>query len=257
MVRKTLKNKPLVEAIFELRWALQKVAPGMKIDPHYWIAVGRIDDRLQVDYPFHEQLPTASIPNEIAGYVVQHRFRKGEGQWPLVQLGPGIITVNDTEGYHWADFEKQISRTIGALFEAYPGGESALKVNDVVLRYINAIAFDFNQQDILAFLKQEMKTVVELCSKLFEDTGVSKQPSGVDARFSFASTTPRGAVHLRVVRGRIRNEDSLLWETVVQAGDEDAPKDQAGIAGWIKAAHDLAHEWFFTLIEGHLLRRFE
>ena len=35
MERKILKNKPLVEAIFELRWELQEPAPGMKIDPHY------------------------------------------------------------------------------------------------------------------------------------------------------------------------------------------------------------------------------
>jgi len=37
MPRKPLKNKPLIEAIFEFRWELQEQTPGMKVDPHYKI----------------------------------------------------------------------------------------------------------------------------------------------------------------------------------------------------------------------------
>jgi len=70
MVYPNLKNKPLAEAIFELRWELQELASGMKIDPHYKIIVGRIYDKVSNEYPFHEQLPTASMPDEITGYVV-------------------------------------------------------------------------------------------------------------------------------------------------------------------------------------------
>ncbi|MCD6239350.1 MAG: TIGR04255 family protein [Thermotogae bacterium] len=98
MERKILKNKPLVEAIFEFRWKLQEPSIGVKIDPHYKILIGRMYDRVKDEYPFHEQLPAATMPDEIAGYVVQHRFRKDKDKWPLIQIGPGIITLNDTEG---------------------------------------------------------------------------------------------------------------------------------------------------------------
>ena len=106
--RKVLKNKPLVEAIFELRWELEEQVSGAKTDPHYKILIGRMYDRVKDDYPYHEELPTATIPDEIAGYIIQHRFRKDKDMWPLIQVGPGIVTLNDTEGYVWDDFEERI-----------------------------------------------------------------------------------------------------------------------------------------------------
>lgn len=257
MKRKVLKNKPLVEAIFELRWNLQEPAPGMRIDPHYKLLIGRLYDKLNDEYPFHEQLPAATMPDEIAGYIVQHRFRKDKDKWPLVQIGPGITTVNDTEGYVWEDFEKRIIQTVNILFEVYPESKSNLTVNRLLLRYIDAIAFDFEKDDIFTFLKEQAKTKINLYQKLFEDTRVEKSPLGLDLRFSFPSTKPKGAIHLRFVRGKRKESDALIWETMVESVSEDVPKVQNEIADWVKEAHNLTDDWFFKLIEGELLRRFE
>jgi uncharacterized protein (TIGR04255 family) len=257
MSKKILKNKPLVEAIFELRWELQEPAPGIKIDPHYKIIVGRIYDRVSNEYAFHEQLPTASLPDVIAGYVVQHRFRKGKDQWPLIQVGPGIITVNDTEGYIWEDFENRIIQSVSTLIQVYPDSSNNLKFNSVLLRYIDAIAFDFDKENILNFLKEQMKVGISLYPKLFENTGVKIQPLGFDLIFSFTSTKPKGTVHIRFTRGKIKESDTLIWETAVQSTSDDVPKNQDEIANWIKEAHNLTDDWFFKLIEGELLRRFE
>jgi uncharacterized protein (TIGR04255 family) len=255
--RKNLKYKPLVEAIFELRWNLQEPVPGMKIDPHYKLLIGRLYDKLNDEYPFHEQLPAAAMPDEIASYTVQHRFRKDKDKWSLVQVGPGIITVNDTEGYLWEDFEKRALQAVNTLFEVYPDSKNNLKVNRLLLRYIDAIAFDFEKNDIFAFLKEQLKTEVSLHQKLFEDTRVEKLPLGLDLRFSFASTEPKGAIHLRFVRGKRKESDALIWETMVESVSEGVPKVQNEIADWVKKAHNLTDGWFFKLIEGELLRRFE
>jgi len=257
MTTKILKNKPLVEAIFELRWELQEPAPGVKIDPHYKIIVGRIYDKVSNEYTFHEQLPTASLPDEIVGHVAQHRFRKSKDQWPIIQIGPGIITVNDTEGYTWEDFEKRINQAVDILFEVYPDSKNNLKINSVLLRYLDAITFDFEKENIFNFLNEQMKTNINLYPKLFENTGVKEKPLGFDLKASFASTKPKGAFHLRFTRGKIKGLDALIWETAVQSISEDVPKDQDEIVNWIKEAHDLTHDCFFKLIEGELLRRFE
>ena len=151
--RKILKNKPLVEAIFEIRWELQEPAPGMKIDPHYKILIGRIYDRVKDEYPFHEPLPTSTMPDEIAGYVVQHRFRTDKDKWPLIQIGPGIITLNDTEGYVWEDFEKRIHKVLDVLFEAYPEVNNNLRINWLLLRYIDSVDFDYEENNIFSFLR--------------------------------------------------------------------------------------------------------
>ncbi len=212
MARKILKNKPLVEAIFELRWNLQGSSPDIKIDTHYKLLIGRLYDKLSEEYPFHEQLATAAMPDEIAGYIVQHRFRKDKDKWPLIQIGPGIFTVNDTEGYVWEDFEKRIIKAVNTLFEVYPDPKNTLKVNRLLLRYIDAIAFNFEKDDVLGFLKEQMKTRIDLYRNLFEDTKVKKFPLGFDLRFSFAFTEPAGAIHLRFVRGKRKESDALIWE---------------------------------------------
>ncbi len=257
MERKILKNKPLVEAIFEVRWELQEPASGMKIDPHYKILIGRIYDRVKDNYPFHEQLPTATMPDEIAGYVVQHRFRKDKDKWPLIQIGPGIITLNDTEGYVWEDFEKKIYHMLEVLFEAYPDPDSNLRINWLLLRYIDSVDFNYEGGDIFSFLKRNLKINISIYKKLFEETGVNNLPLGFDLKFSFSAKKPNGAVHLRFVRGKRRDVDAIIWETHVQSVGEDVPTNKDQISAWVTEAHTLTDDWFFKMIEGELLRRFE
>ena len=257
MTKKVLKNKPLVEAIFELRWELQEPTPGMKIDPHYKMLVGRIYDRVNTEYSYHEQLPTATIPDEIAGYVVQHRFRKDKDKWPLIQIGPGIVTLNDTDGYLWEDFERRISYVLDTLFETYPDAKNTLEVNKLLLRYIDAVDFDYGKNNIFCFLREKMHVNIDVPEKLFENTGVSNLPLDFDLRFSFPSTRTKSTINLRFVRGKSKDVEALIWETMVGSVREDTPKAKEQITIWVKEAHDLTDDWFFKLIEGELLRRFE
>jgi len=255
--RKELKNKPLVEAIFELRWNLKETAPGIKIDPHYKLLIGRLYDKFQEEYKFHEQLLAAAMPDEMAGYMVQHRFRKNKNEWPLIQLGPGIITFNDTEGYVWEDFKNKIIIVLDNLFELYPDAEDNLKVNSLLLRYIDAINFDFEKDDIFKFLKEKMKVNITLYPKLFEDTGIDRISASIDLRFSFPSTKPKGVINLRFARGKKEGTDALIWETMVRSTAGDAPGIKENIVTWLVDSHNLTNDWFFKLIEGELLRRFE
>ena len=256
MDRIILKKKPLVEAIFELRWDLQELEPGIKMDPHYNLLIGGLYERLKSDYPFHQQLPSAGMPNIMAEYLAQHRFRKGDNQWPLVQIGPGIITVNDTEGYIWEDFERRIVKVVRDLFDVYPNAASDLRPNTLTLRYIDAMPFDFDNCDILLFLREKMNLNIRLHHKLFEETGVEEAPKGLDLRFGFKSSEPQGSMRLRLFRGRQKDVDALIWETIVTSVSGDLPKIPSETDRWLEEAHDLTNSWFFKLIEGELLERF-
>lgn len=120
MSNKNLINKPLVEAILEVKWQLNTIAQNVSIDPHYKLALGRLFDQLSDEYPYHEQLPTATLPDEVSGYAVQHRFRCASNDWPLVQMGPGILTVNDTRKYTWDDFSHRAINAVRKLSNVYP-----------------------------------------------------------------------------------------------------------------------------------------
>jgi len=254
---KILKNKPLVEAIFEIKWELTELAPGVKLDPHYKVLIGIIYDRIKKEYPYHEPLPTSTIPDEISGYIVQHRFRKEKDKWPLIQLGPGIITLNDTEGYSWEDFYNRINQLLNVIYEVYSDINNGFRINGLLLRYIDAVNFDYEDRDILKFLEENLKISVKIHESLFKETGVNDLPLNIDLKFSFSSTKPKGVIHLRFARGRGKNYNKLMWETMVQSNDKEIPNNKNEIIKWVEEGHSLTDNWFFKMIEGKLLERFE
>jgi len=252
---KELKNKPLVEAILEVKWVLQGTKPGPQIDPHYKLFLGRLFDRLLTDYPEHEQLPTANMPDELAGHVVQHRFRKALNEWPLVQIGPGIFTVNSTADYTWKDFRPRALSAIEKLFEAYPKlGD--LKISNIILRYIDAVEFDYNSENAFEFLREKLKIDISLPDNLFEDTSVKKRPKSLTWHSSFECQNPKGRMNIRVANGQRNNRPAIVWETIVETVGSDLPKMPSDFEEWLDSAHSVTDDWFFKLIEGELERRF-
>jgi uncharacterized protein (TIGR04255 family) len=250
----TLKNPPLVEAIFEIKWQLRESGPGFVHDPHYNLLVGRLYDRLAQRYPFHEPLPSASIPADMIAGVVQHRFRKAADGWPVVQLGPGVFTVNDTQNYSWEDFKARILEGVIALFDVYP---ETLTIQNLILRYVNAIDFDFSKEDVFVFLKEQMKIGISLYPFLFEEPSVQRAPESYDCRFTFGCTRPKATINLRFARGKKQGNDALFWETFVTTSSDDIPEMPVALGTWLGDAHDILEDWFFKLVKGDLLRSFE
>ena len=252
----TLTNPPLVESIFELRWVPHGEAAGLMRDPHYGLLAGRLYDCLGETYPIHEPLVAASMPVILEG-TVQHRFRVGSDKWPLVQLGPGIFTVNDTVSYTWPDFKQRVTTGVAALFESYTG-DQGLMAQSLVLRYLNGLVFDFESADIFAFLRDKLKTGIALPTSLFENTTVQGAPTNLDLRFTFPCARPRSRLAIRFARGRKDDSDALIWETVLTSAADNLPGDVAGdLGGWLEDAHGVIEDWFVKLTEGDLLRSFE
>ena len=82
-----LANKPLVEALFELRVeARQNATRGTTA---FRLLFGRYYERIRASYPEAEDLPSSAVPEIMTPYVVRHRFRASKEKWPVTQLGPG------------------------------------------------------------------------------------------------------------------------------------------------------------------------
>lgn len=256
MPRKILKYKPLVEAILELKWVLPaQTAPKIQGDPHYRLLLGRFSEKIEGDYSFHEPLPTAEIPDVMVAHMAQHRFRCAEGKWPLIQIGPGLMTVNETEGYTWEDFKIRCEKAVRSLFDAHPAKES-FKVQDLTLRYIDAVDVDFGQETVFQFLQEKMKTNISLPDALFQGGRVNASPKAFSWQTSFPHDDPGGLVTLRFAVGQRSGNPALIWETLVQASLERMPAIPEGFSKWLEKAHDLTDDWFFKLIDGELERRF-
>jgi len=255
MSSKELKHKPLVEAILELRWPLQTPAPGVEVDPNYRLVLGRFSERIQSDYPFHEPLPTAQIPDEMAAHMPQHRFRTRQNAWPLVQIGPGIMTVNETDSYTWPAFQQRCEKAVASLFDAQPAREE-FQVQDVALRYVDAVDVDFQKENVFTFLSEKLKTNVSLPESLFVGSAVQSCPVAFNWQVSFPHDEPGGIMTMRLAMGKRHDTPALIWETVVQTSKERLVISPSTFPQWLSKAHLLADDWFFKLIDGELERRF-
>jgi len=248
---KELKNKPLVEAILEIRWRLHGVPPNPPTDPHYQLLLGRLFDRMLGDYPEHEQLPAANIPEPFAGHIVQHRFRVASESWPLVQIGPGVFTFNSTSEYQWPDFRSRVCSAVNRLYEAHPH-VSDLHITNMTLRYIDAVPFNYEVENGFSFLKDKLKVEILFPSSLFDSTGVASAPQGFASYSSFKCEKPKGIVSLRFATGQSHGGSSIVWETMVESADDDLPQMPEAFEEWAEDAHKITDDWFFKMIKGEL-----
>lgn len=225
------------------------------MDPYHKLLPGLLYAQLKSDYPAHVELQTTSIPEEMAGGLAQHQSRRSAEQWPLVQVGPGLLTVNETEGYEWDDFGQRAENAVAALYEAYPRPDQ-LVVESLMLRYIDAVDFDHNREDVYAFLSDKMRVTVALPPSLFENVRVDETVRRFLWTSSFRCEEPASSVTVKFATGAREERPSLVWETLVHSEGENAPGMADGFGDWLQAAHALTHDWFFKLIDGELLRRF-
>lgn len=259
--REVLKNKPLVEAIFEVRWRLKEVQPGIAVDEDFPLVPGLLYERLRGTYPDHTALPIAELPPELGAQVPRFQFRTAGGSWPLVQVGPGIVTLNDTENYRWEDFVSRIGELVEQLFDVYTTIGKRLEVERLTLRYVDAIEFDYLHEDIVSYLNDKLKIQVGITPAVFEKTTITPTPSRLALEMSFASENPPGSITISLATGKRELPDktprpALIWHSHLTSDHRVAVEGKADIMEWVESGHDLINGWFFTLIEGDLLEQF-
>jgi uncharacterized protein (TIGR04255 family) len=251
---KNLPNKPLIEAILELKWKPSFSASSFPaIDGDLRLFLGRFHEAVREQYPMFEILPAAAAPEQAAPNFPQYRFRQADGGWPLVQLGSGLLALNDTNAYTWESFRAR-SRSIAALiFETYP---TKIEPISLELRYINAVYVNFEELDALGHIADKFRISLSMPTSLFDGTGVDAHASLFGLQAAFPTKSPVGSLRFTISRGKANDKDAILWETIVHSADKELPSLPKGFLTWLDAAHTTAEEWFFRLVEGELLGQF-
>ena len=249
-----LPKKPLVEAIFEIRWQIRKVADGLHEDPRWRTFLIKFFSEIREEYPEIVELPTTQIPDQLAGYTVQYQYRAGKGQWPLIQIGPGILTVNETAGYKlWEDFRPKIQKALDVLGKVYGNAQSQLQPLRADLRYINAIPFEKQEWSPANFLCQRLHTKVETGPNLFNEI----PPEEINLNLTFPTDTPKGSCLLSFATGTRKGEPAIIWQLTVRSNNNDVPSKLELFENWMNNAHATIERCFLTLTEGELLKSFK
>lgn len=250
-----LVNKPLVEALFELKWKLDE--QSSKGQAKFPLLLGRYFDKIRKRYPEAEDLPASQVPETFTPHIVRHRFRVGAGQWPVTQLGPGILTVNETQDYHWDTFRERIAESLEAVFSSYPMDVSQFSPLQVELRYINLIPFDKSAGKITDFLSCKLHTTITVDERIFDGDQEAGIEAGLDFSIALQLKKPDAIGTLMFGNGESDNRPGLLWQIIMRTNPANVPQTSKDIMQWTNEAHEVTEKWFFTLARGDLMELFD
>lgn len=269
MTYQNLKNMPLVESILELRWYANPAIVQEhrdengnilfiqgSVDEHYQILLSRLFDKLSnLGYSEYKKVDQA-IPDDLSGHKVQHRFTSINNDWPMVQIGHGIVTLNETKKYTWDDFKNRSLSLLELIHKTHPNpGSIAYKYAS--LRYINAFQFDFDKENIFDFMSNHMKTSVNYDDVLFSNNSLERSPLAFSVVSQNKSSDPLGLFSNTLARGKSDNKEAIVWDINFRSINEEINSFPEGFENWLNGAHHCIDDWFRKTIKGDLERRFK
>lgn len=237
-----LPGAPLIEVIFEIRWTVTNQAERQEVQYLH----GDLYPLLKDKFPFRETIQT--LPAELLISVPTHRFRTALNDYPLVQVGPGIVTVNTIDSkYYWNEFETLILEVLQKLSEVYNFKESHNA--KLVLQYIDLFKFDFEKGDILKYLQENLNISVK--QGFYTGNSISK-----NLVLGLNYENELGFLNINVNRGKdAQGADGIVVQTSLTSGTTKV--EHAVIKSWIEKAHELCSNSFKEMTKGNLYEQFK
>ena len=245
---KKLPNAPLQEVIFEAMWNIDVDENGSPFDPNFELAQGVYAHLIKKDFPFRKRTIPPNIPINIYPKPI-HQFWKGENEWPVVQIGPGILAVNDTENnYEWAaKFRKYAELAINILHKSY---EVELEYNKLSLRYIDAVELPqkYTDKDLNEFISDKFNIQI---NNNFDTLGTQ-----VGLNLNQVFDIGEGNMLNFIVSNGMSNKakPSIIWQTNIFTKSE--PK-KVNIMSWLDNAHDITSNIFKTSLSDEFYSTFK
>jgi uncharacterized protein (TIGR04255 family) len=244
-----LPNAPLQEVIFEIRWSLQpSEESGQLQDSGFELAKGRLSTILENELPVHKRIVPSEIPEQLLIYRAVYQYWKGEKTWPVVQLGPGIFTVNCTE--EWYDWEENyfflLQKAIQWLIQAY---RQPLQFAFASLRYINVIKvaeYEGIEDGWQAFISKWFNFSFD---NSFNTRGRQREIQ-INQVFEMHDAS---SLQIQLSDGKQNNEPALIWQTAVLNKQLFTPEH---LIEWASEAHNTTHQLFQEMIKPELYASF-
>src|SRR5690349_17712708 len=117
-----LPRAPLQEVIFEIRWELDiDPSNNQQLDMGYALAQGKLQEIVKAEFPHYQRKMPHGFPDQLFKYQTVGQYWTKPDTWPVLQLGPGIFTINATEvNYDWVDtYYPLIGRALTWIYRAY------------------------------------------------------------------------------------------------------------------------------------------
>lgn len=236
----------LAEAIAEVRWMLADGPDQTKRDPGYKLMLGKLHSALEADYPVAVELPTSMVPEELAPNIVRMQLRPSPTSWPVIQIGPGIATLNQDSRYKWVDFQRELSKFINALHAAYPAKMSPLQFVGLDLRFLNIVPVDPSLS-----LESQLKSLFNISVSIPDVPGASNDEAAFPQSFALAYAKLRsdlpGRLQLKINIGEQAGSPVFVFEFVAQSRGEHVRQSASEQLEWAEGAHSAVKAWLCSL----------
>lgn len=245
-----LPHAPLQEVIFEIRWMLRlNEETGQMHDTGFELTAGRLSALLEPHLPVYRRIVSPDVPEHLIPYRAVHQYWTAENTWPMVQLGPGIFTVNCTEEhYEWKKtFFPLIRKALQWITQAY---RQPLVFSFASLRYINAVkvsSYGGLGKGWQAFISKNFNFTY---NDSFKIKGHQKNIQ-VNQIFELKDGT---LVQVQLCNGLQDNEQALLWQTAVF---RKHTFEREQLVKWIDGAHNTTRKLFKDIIKPSLYASFK
>ncbi len=239
MVAKKLKNAPLQEAIFELFWNLPLDQKQFPYDPHFDLAQGKFDDLIKQYFGVHKRTLPAGVNIKIYPKPI-HQYWKAELAWPVVQFGPGILTLNDTDkNYIWEDnFRPNIEIALECLLLSY---KREIPFNKVSLKYIDSVDLPESDIEPNEFIRKNFQT------EITNHYSVPGQLSGLNINQIFTlNDGTKLSINIQTAKNNINKKNAIVWITGAEKTGQNFLKEQ--IMEWVDQSHQILSDTFVKML---------
>ncbi len=237
-----LPNAPLQEVVFELLWELERDEQGFPFDEDFDFAQGVFADLTKEIFPFRKKTPFDNAPFRVYPVPV-HQFWKAENTWPVLQIGHGLLVVNDIEAnYTWESYKKLIHEVIALLVKAY---QKELTFKTIKLKYIDA--YEIEDMNRLAFINNHFN--LKLVNNFFENN----DPKNINLNQTFLLENADFLETTLSTGYSPGNKPAIIWQSTVYH-EGRLTEDQ--LPAWLDNAHETASKHFKKFVTKDFYAKF-
>jgi uncharacterized protein (TIGR04255 family) len=241
MYRAKLNKAPLKEVVFELFWDLKPLPNNTNMilgDPQFELALGVFASK--VAEKGFVKAKALNNTNVKINYKAAYQFWVSEMKWPVIQIGPGIMTVNDVAtSYQWkSSFLPNIKMACEAVTQSYAGGMTPLSIR---LQYINSKTFT-KGEDPMEFVESQLMSNVQSPIKKGKRINLN-----IVQQFEQDDKSILNVI-IKTNKTNANEEQELVWSI----GVEKALGTGVDIFQVLESAHSLASSTFVEMINPDL-----
>ena len=239
-----LPKAPLIEIVLELRWKITNKADLSHIQYLY----GDIYSELKHKYPFRESIVPTDIPLDILINQPVHRFRTSNNDYPLFQVGPGLITLNTIDSkYFWETFSKDAEELLVTFLKVFPEVNNN-KLTPSIL-FLDFFPFDFEKNDVYKYVNDKFNIV-------FSQSFIPNEKYPMDINIGFYYEIQIGDLSVTFQKGKNSSQqDGIILQTRINGKPLNPVMEE--ISAWIEKSHDVCSKLFRELTKGELYESFK